>query len=565
MLYLLTLVTLYLATLLATPLYFENRYCIVIDAGSTGTRAYVFMFQRQKNKKQIEVVKIEDCSSLPALTSFLKEQDPVKAASKTMDKLIEFPKNKIPAYAWGDTPIFLYATGGARGYLDTCAKKANEHERKSCTDKFYMLCKAMEEHFRSKNPTSPSIMCSALPIKDEAIFGWLGMSRDIFSIHPEEGGCGNSENDKQTSCNTAGVAGTLDISNFARVGSMGISMDMGGASTQIVYPVEIKNCSLEQSGTLKTTSPYIQESIVDRKFGSCDYKLFLGGYEGFGTFQGLSRIKEHFKNKAPSGELFPCIAPPEKLTNANNSAYDYKQINVEKCTKLIHETFFNDKDTIGLPSPMLGPDSGSPASPEKIVLFGGFSYDAKFFPSEPQEHFNLCELEMLANYSCQSVAIAPLIPFYQADTLAPARQAEIKNIIAGINDRTLASKCKVRDSLLTRLKSTDFKKAVASSKELCFRLCNDVVLLRDIYKVSEDADIIFAKNGKLSNEISWTLGVALNWTYSDWPEVFSPGSSVGSSAGAQLNNSSSDAPSLTSGNTIAYSSFFAFLLAICAF
>lgn len=93
------------------------KYGIVIDGGSTGTRMHVFRYEvvdGEERKRAVYDFSEGGLVSMrvhPGLSAFEKEPE---RAGETLEKLVEFGKEKVPKEYWRDTEIKLMATAGMR-------------------------------------------------------------------------------------------------------------------------------------------------------------------------------------------------------------------------------------------------------------------------------------------------------------------------------------------------------------------------------------------------------------------------------------------------------------------
>jgi len=105
-----------LLLLLLPPLALANQkapaglYSLVADAGSTGTRVYLFHMNSSKDETQGEV-KITDVGKGPALSSF---QDSPDRASEAVASQLTKAKDLIPETVYKSVPVSVFATAGMR-------------------------------------------------------------------------------------------------------------------------------------------------------------------------------------------------------------------------------------------------------------------------------------------------------------------------------------------------------------------------------------------------------------------------------------------------------------------
>ncbi|CAE8675316.1 unnamed protein product, partial [Polarella glacialis] len=94
--------------LLATPFSAaaNGSFALIADAGSTGTRVYLFSLP--EGEKQ---VKIHDMGKGPALSSF---QDAPEFAAQSVRKQLLEAKELIPVDLHATVPVSVFATAGMR-------------------------------------------------------------------------------------------------------------------------------------------------------------------------------------------------------------------------------------------------------------------------------------------------------------------------------------------------------------------------------------------------------------------------------------------------------------------
>ena len=111
------------------------RYLVVVDAGSSGSRAHVFSVRDavdlRRASKRMPRVKAEGVMRVvPGLSSFA--DDPASAGA-SLRPLFDFARTLVPEDARADTPLMLLATGGVRE-LSTKNPRASRRVLASCVD-----------------------------------------------------------------------------------------------------------------------------------------------------------------------------------------------------------------------------------------------------------------------------------------------------------------------------------------------------------------------------------------------------------------------------------------------
>jgi apyrase len=86
-----------------------DRYAIVIDAGSTGSRVHIFKFTEKGGNLQLQYDKFDQLK--PGLSSFA--DDPPKAA-ESLAPLLKLAEETVPKEQQAETAIMVGATAGLR-------------------------------------------------------------------------------------------------------------------------------------------------------------------------------------------------------------------------------------------------------------------------------------------------------------------------------------------------------------------------------------------------------------------------------------------------------------------
>lgn len=83
----------------------EVGYFVLIDAGSTGSRAHVHQFVKDSTKKLPVVDESTNKKIKPGL-SYYAEKDP-PGVRKSIKELLDFIKETVPQKYWAQTPIHV--------------------------------------------------------------------------------------------------------------------------------------------------------------------------------------------------------------------------------------------------------------------------------------------------------------------------------------------------------------------------------------------------------------------------------------------------------------------------
>lgn len=228
-------------------------YAVMMDAGSTGTRAQVFQFVHDQDTKRLELVdtKIHNISkSIAALGTGHGGTGP-----QFFKPLLENSKKSVPGMRRRRrTPIILLATAGLRLLGNDAAEHALNQAR--------LALNASEFRFRED-------YVSILNPRDEAMYGWITVNYLL-------GKFGESKS-KRTPVAT---------------------LELGGASVQVTHAVDD-----DSSGRLQKV----------HMFGKI-YKLRATSHLGFGLFGFTSKLYRTFELEDVLEEGNPCFRKGKVFT-----------------------------------------------------------------------------------------------------------------------------------------------------------------------------------------------------------------------------------------------------------
>ena len=259
------------------------KYGIMIDAGSSGTRAHIYKWESSTS--------IPDVKPAPNISNawFIKKKIPLSNSLKEKDliknlfsEIINFCIERIPKEYLKLTRIFVYATGGMR--------LLNQEDQEKIINLTYNYLKE-NSPFKLKNKYIRII--SGI---EEGLFGWLSTNHLL----------GNFINSKPTYG----------------------SLDMGGASFQIALEVDNKEKS---------------NSLYNISIGKKKLKLFTHSYLGYGVNQAIYKINKLISTIKNSKYIEnPCYSLNYQTIiediNINGTG------NFEECSKLIEVLFIDSPE-----------------------------------------------------------------------------------------------------------------------------------------------------------------------------------------------------------------------------
>eukprot|EP00246_Nothoceros_aenigmaticus_P009008 TRINITY_DN2428_c0_g2_i1.p1 TRINITY_DN2428_c0_g2~~TRINITY_DN2428_c0_g2_i1.p1 ORF type:complete len:519 (+),score=72.59 TRINITY_DN2428_c0_g2_i1:415-1971(+) len=89
----------------------RNRFGIVIDAGSSGSRLHIYKYRFDGHIPQVDLNYSVSRKVSPGLSSFAPEPD---SAGDSLFELVKLAKQSIPEREWPETRLYLMATAGLR-------------------------------------------------------------------------------------------------------------------------------------------------------------------------------------------------------------------------------------------------------------------------------------------------------------------------------------------------------------------------------------------------------------------------------------------------------------------
>ncbi|TWW78528.1 ectonucleoside triphosphate diphosphohydrolase 6 [Takifugu flavidus] len=148
-----------------------NQYCIMFDAGSTGTRIHVFQFRMED--RGVPSLHQETFRSIqPGLSAYA---DHPRECSAGISELLKVAQSTVPASLWSSTPVLLRATAGLR--------LLPEQKAQDLLDTVKLLL--MKSPFLSGGDS-----VSILDGVDEGIFAWITLNFITGGLHHADSAVG---------------------------------------------------------------------------------------------------------------------------------------------------------------------------------------------------------------------------------------------------------------------------------------------------------------------------------------------------------------------------------------
>ncbi|KAJ1050076.1 hypothetical protein FZC28_6803g3572 [Saccharomyces cerevisiae] len=281
----------------------NDRFGIVIDAGSSGSRIHVFKWQ---DTESLLHATNQDSQSIlqsvphihqekdwtfklnPGLSSF--EKKPQDAYKSHIKPLLDFAKNIIPESHWSSCPVFIQATAGMR--------LLPQDIQSSILDG---LCQGLK-HPAEFLVEDCSAQIQVIDGETEGLYGWLGLNYlygHFNDYNPE-------------------------VSDHFTFGFM----DMGGASTQIAF-------APHDSGEIARHRDDIATIFLRSVNGDLQkWDVFVSTWLGFGANQARRRYLAQLINTLP-----------ENTNDYENDDFSTRNLN-DPCMPRGSSTDFEFKDTI---------------------------------------------------------------------------------------------------------------------------------------------------------------------------------------------------------------------------
>ncbi|XP_057811985.1 apyrase-like [Salvia miltiorrhiza] len=220
-----------------------NKYAVVFDAGSTGSRVHVFKFDQDMSLLRIGQDYELYVAIKPGLSSY--ETDP-KAGAESLRPLLDQAEAAVPQELRSTTPLRLGATAGLRLLPGTAAED---------------ILNAVKEIFKSESSLNyKPEWVSVLDGTDEGAYMWI-------AINYLEGKLGNKYS------KTVGV------------------VDLGGGSVQMAY-------ALSDEAAANAPAP---ENVINTGVVGTNYKLYTHSYLNYGL------LAARAQNLNLSGAANPCV------------------------------------------------------------------------------------------------------------------------------------------------------------------------------------------------------------------------------------------------------------------
>lgn len=139
---------------------------MIVDCGSSGSRAHIFRWKSTEEPKQIELVKNQldgDSVSFHITPGLSTLKDDPDRASDYMEPVMKYISESIPQDKHLDTPVYFMATAGMRLLDDSVRKRIMSDITRDLRAKF----------------SFPRIKTQVITGALEGVYSWLSLNRDL--------------------------------------------------------------------------------------------------------------------------------------------------------------------------------------------------------------------------------------------------------------------------------------------------------------------------------------------------------------------------------------------------
>ncbi|KAF2129273.1 hypothetical protein P153DRAFT_16447 [Dothidotthia symphoricarpi CBS 119687] len=251
------------------------RYGVVLDAGSSGTRVYIYRWlnsdtaRKQATDAQLHTLPVIETDKKwtkkihPGISTF--GEHPHDVGRDHLDKLLSHALKKIPQQDVPNTPLFLLATAGMR-ILPDGQRKAVLKE----------VCDYAKTNTKFQLPDC-DVHIQVIPGETEGLYGWIAANYLLGGFDQPE------KHDHGKGHNTYGF------------------LDMGGASAQIAFAPNVTEAEKHANDLT-----LLRLRTVDGT--PLEHKVFVTTWLGFGVNQARQRYVKALLASSSSKELpDPCL------------------------------------------------------------------------------------------------------------------------------------------------------------------------------------------------------------------------------------------------------------------
>jgi Golgi nucleoside diphosphatase len=259
----------------------SHHYAVVIDAGSSGSRAFLYYWPSHSGFRD-QLIAVQPLRNLTNMSPLHKTIKPglssLAATPETVTEylapLLDFASNFIPAEKISETPLYVFATAGMR-LLKTSEQNAILHNMRQGVPKRY-------------NFFFPPGNVEIITGRQEGIFQWTSVNYVLGLLKPVVGA-----DDTHSMLKTALVESSLNSNiHLRRQPTAGI-LDMGGASLQIAFEVP----TAADVRRIRSVGPK-EGQMMEINLGPFEndpthmFRVFVTTYLGFGANEKMRHHRE---------------------------------------------------------------------------------------------------------------------------------------------------------------------------------------------------------------------------------------------------------------------------------
>nr|XP_006812996.1 PREDICTED: ectonucleoside triphosphate diphosphohydrolase 4-like [Saccoglossus kowalevskii] len=296
---------------------------IVIDAGSSGTRVFVYFWPRHTGNSnellQIQQMRDKDRSPVvkkikPGLSTLAENPS---EANVYLRPLLQYAADHIPRMKHQETPLYVLATAGMRMLPESQQNAILDDIRKDVPKEFNFLF--AETH------------TEVITGKEEGVYAWIGINFVLGRF---------DHTDDDVPIMAVDVPGATNKTPMLRKRTVGV-LDMGGGSAQIAYEVP-------------STEELAKSLLAEFNLG-CDthetehvYRVYVTTFLGYGANVARERYEKNIVNNTKHGNIVggtaekpildPCLPQemPDEITDDNGKVYYLKGTgNFAKCRQAV--------------------------------------------------------------------------------------------------------------------------------------------------------------------------------------------------------------------------------------
>ena len=292
-----------------------SPYVAIIDAGSAGSRIYLYPYPWRDNRLHVEIATTPPTapSTLPAPVekklepglSYYAATGDYSAAAISLDSLLSYAAERLPEQYASSTPLFVYATAGLR-LLSPTAQKAT--------------LDAVVEYVNAQYPfTFAAEHARVITGKEEGLFAWLALNYALGTL------------DGSGATASTQTAGLVELGGA----SVQVAMEMtpalldsvGRHDEAILHPDYAQTVSLQLSCPQSSPplslayddrehlddndeSPYAESGLSGSVDGPRTFNLYVTTYLGYGANSARKRYLNALIASASSASqplVDPCL------------------------------------------------------------------------------------------------------------------------------------------------------------------------------------------------------------------------------------------------------------------